>query len=118
VTFSNGSLMFPVGRALVDTGSDLTILPLAIAHQLEIELDDSKKVTMDCAGGGRFTALPSRKPVGCTIERKGYRPIHWKGVVFFAEDEPVVLLGHHQCLEKFDLLFEGPERKLGVTPRF
>jgi hypothetical protein len=29
-----------------------------------------------------------------------------------------VLLGHHRCLEKFDLLFNGPEKVLEMSPRF
>ncbi|MDD5056095.1 MAG: hypothetical protein PHZ00_07580 [Candidatus Peribacteraceae bacterium] len=118
VTFSYGDQQLPIGRALVDTGSDLTILPLQVAHYLRIELDDVKKVTIDCAGGGRFIALPSQHQVGYMIDAPGYRPIRWKGIVYFAENEPVVLLGYHQCLEKFDLTFRGPERKLGIIPRF
>ena len=51
VTFSSGKKSFRVGHTLVDTGSDLTILPLQIAHFLEIELDDSKRLTIDGAGG-------------------------------------------------------------------
>ncbi|MFH1670150.1 MAG: hypothetical protein ABIA92_01030 [Patescibacteria group bacterium] len=118
ITFSYGDKSLSIGHALVDTGSDLSIVPLQIAHYLHIELDDTKKVTVDCAGGGRFTAMPSQKKIGYAIEQEGYRPIKWKGTVYFAEDEPVVLLGHHQCLEKFDLTFQGPEKKLGVMPRF
>lgn len=118
VTFSYGERKFPVGRALVDTGSDLTIFPIDIAHYLHIELDDSEKVIIDCAGGGRFTALPSQQTVHYSIEKKGFHPIKWKGIVYFAEQEPVVLLGHHECLEKFDLTFHGPERKLSILPRF
>lgn len=73
---------------------------------------------MSAAGGGSFVVLPSQKKIGYTIEYKGYRPIHWEGIVYFAEDEPMILLGHHQCLEKFDLTFHGPERKLEILPRF
>jgi hypothetical protein len=118
ITFSYGAKKFPVGRALVDTGSDITILPLEIAHYLEIELDDSEKLTIDCAGGGVFVAMPSQKKVTYTIEAKGFRSISWEGIIYFAENEPVVLLGHQQCLDKFDLLFEGPEKKLSITPHF
>jgi len=103
---------------LVDTGSDFTILPLEIAHYLEIELDDSERITVDCAGGGRFHVMPSQKKVKYQIDRKGYRSICWDGIVFFAEKEPIILLGHHECLEKFDLTFAGPERTLSVLPRF
>ena len=118
VTFSSGKKSFRVGHALVDTGSDLTILPLQIAHFLEIELDDSKRLTIDGAGGGRFLVQPSQKSIQYSIDRKGFRSIAWTGIVYFAEDEPIILLGHHQCLEKFDLNFQGPEKKLGVLPRF
>jgi hypothetical protein len=118
VTLGHRGKNFPVGRALVDTGSDITLLPLEIAHVLEVELDDMETIVIEGAGGGRFKAMPSRKKINYTIERKGYRPISWEGIAYFAENEEVILLGHHQCLEKFDLTFQGPERKLGLLPRF
>ena len=68
MVFSYGNQKLPIGRALVDTGSDLTILPLQVAHYLQIELDDTKKVTIDCAGGGRFIALPSQRQIGYSID--------------------------------------------------
>ncbi|MBI1812920.1 hypothetical protein HY285_00285 [Candidatus Peregrinibacteria bacterium] len=46
---------------------------------------------------------------------KGYR---WKGSALFALGQQFVLLGHHRCLEKFDITFRGPERMLEITPRF
>ena len=118
ITFSYKSRQFPAGHALVDTGSDITILPLYIAHLLEIELDDEKRIELDSAGGGSFSALPSLRQIGFCIERKGFRPIQWEGTAYFAEHEPVILLGHHDCLEKFDVTFHGPERKLSLLPRF
>jgi hypothetical protein len=30
----------------------------------------------------------------------------------------MILLGHYQYLERFDLTFHGPERMLCVLPRF
>lgn len=118
VTFSYGSKAFPVGSALVDTGADMTILPLDIAHFLEVDLDDSKTLIMNAAGGGVFKVTPSQKKITYTVSRAGYRSISWKGIVYFADNEPIVLLGHYQCLDQFDLLFQGPEKTLGITPRF
>jgi hypothetical protein len=118
ITFSNGEKKFRVGNALVDTGADYTILPLEIAHVLEVELDDSKTIMMSAAGGGRFKVMPSRRKIGYSIEKTGYRSINWKGTVWFAEGEEVVLLGHHDCLEKFDLTFRGGSRALSVLPLF
>ena len=118
VTFHHGEKKFSVGHALVDTGSDITIVPLEIAHVLELELDDSKAIVLGSAGGGRFKALPSRSPFIHAIERKGYRTISWKGIAYFAVEQPLILLGHQHCLEKFDLTFRGPEKTLSVLPRF
>lgn len=118
VTFSFGTKRIPIGNALVDTGSDVTILPLDIAHALEIELDDSKQIRLSSAGGGIFTALPSSKKITYSIEKKGFRSITWKGIIYFAESEPIVLLGHYQCAEYFDLTFQGPEKTLSILPRF
>ena len=94
ISFSNNRKEFRVGHALVDTGSDFTILPLEVAHQLEIELDDSKEVLVDGAGGGRFKVIPSRNKIGCIIELEKYRSIRWKATVYFAETEPIILLSH------------------------
>jgi hypothetical protein len=107
-----------VGSALVDTGADFTLLPLAIADLLGIEVEAAGGVPISSAGGGVFTARPSKHKVRYTIEKPGFRPISSEGRVYFPKDEPVVLLGHEQCLEYFDPTFMGPEKKLGVLPRF
>lgn len=117
VIFSYKEKSIAIRKALVDTGSDFTILPLEIAHFLEIELDDSRSIRIGCAGGGAFIAMPSQRGIGYMIHKDGYRDISWTGNVFFAEHEPIVLLGYQECLEKFDMTFRGPEKLLGILPR-
>ena len=117
VTFSYGGKSFPVGRALVDTGADITILPREVAHALDLRLDDTEPIRISPAGGHDFVALPSLHKVQYSIEKKGFRSIQWEGTVYFADCEQH-LLGYHQCLEYFDLTFQGPEKKLSVLPRF
>ena len=117
ITFSYKNNDIPIGSALVDTGSDFTILPLEIAHVLKIELDDSQEIRIDCAGGGVFKAMPSLHRIEYLISATGYRSFSWSGTVYFAEREPIILLGHHECLEKFDLTFQGPEKLLSLLPR-
>jgi hypothetical protein len=116
VTFSYRGKRFPVGHALVDTGADITLLPREIAQVLELRLDDTEPLRIARAGGGDFVAYPSLGKVGYAIEKKGYRSICWEGTVYVAEEEPIVLLGFHECLEYFDLTFMGPEKKLSVLP--
>jgi hypothetical protein len=104
--------------ALVDTGSDVSVLPIAIARELGVPLDDTDGIVVGGASGESFTAYPSHKPVRYTIMAEGYRPVSWEGTIYFANEGPAILLGHHQCLERFDLTFHGPERTLSVLPRF
>lgn len=118
VTFHNGKKKFPVGHALVDTGADFTILPLAIAHYLQIELDDTKQRTVDGAGGGKFKVIPSRNKINYSIDKEGFRSLQWKGIAYFTETEPIVLLGREQCLDKFDITFCGPHRLIQLIPHF
>lgn len=107
-----------MGHALVDTGADMTILPLAIAHLLEITLDDSRTIQVGSAGGGTFVALPSLQKIGFAVEKRGHRPIVWQGTAYFSDDQPAVLLGHYQCLDRLNLQFRGPERVLRVEMRW
>src|SRR3989339_590912 len=74
ITFSYKNNDIPIGSALVDTGSDFTILPLEIAHVLKIELDDSQEIRIDCAGGGVFKAMPSKKRVSYSIVVRVFVP--------------------------------------------
>ena len=117
VTFFHGKKQLRT-LALVDTGAALTILPMAIAYELDVRLDDTKKILLSAADSGDFTAFPSQRPIEYAIEKKGHRPIKFEGTVYFADNAGGILLGHHQCLEKFDVTFLGPEKKVSLFPRF
>jgi predicted aspartyl protease len=106
---------FPVSDALVDTGADMTLLPMEMRKYLGVGLDESKAIELGSAGGGGFMAIPSAEPIGYCIEKKGFRPIRWKGTVFFAPRQPIVLLGHHQCLDQLVVSVNGKTRKLTIT---
>jgi len=114
VTFRYSGASFPVGNALVDTGADVTLLPMELATHLGVELAAEEGIDIGSAGGGHFIAVPSAKPVECSIEGHGFRPLRWKGIVYFAPRQPTVLLGHRGCLDHLDILFRGRSRALEV----
>jgi hypothetical protein len=118
IVLSNGKKTFSV-YALVDTGADMTILPREIASLLEVQLDDLQTIRISCAGGGQFSAMPSIKPITYTIPGiKGHRRIQWKGTAYFADGEEAVLLGHKDCLERFDVTFYGKAQRFSMLPLF
>ena len=117
IVLSNGDREFFVNPALVDTGADITLLPMEIAHQLGVVLDDTKPINVDSAGGGYCVALPSLHPITYVLKKKGHRPIRWTGIAYFAPRQPIVLLGQYQCLEKLTLTFDGPGRQVRVEKK-
>lgn len=119
VAFAYGKRRLPRIDALVDTGATHTILPLEIASELGIDVDLESGIETQVAGGGRCLIHPSPAAVQYSVrEPAGRLDWAWSGQVFFALGQRMVLLGHHQCLERFDLAFRGPEKTLELTPRF
>ena len=91
---------------------------MEVAHLLEVKLDDTKRILLSAADGGSFIAFPSHTSVEYVLEKKGYQPIKFEGTIYFAEEGEVSLLGHYQCLDKFDVTFHGPEKTFSLLPRF
>lgn len=84
VTFGFDKRTFRVGSALIDTGADMTVLPMDVARVLGIALSEADDVRIGSAGGGRFLAMRSEHRIEQSIERVGFRPCRWKGYVYFA----------------------------------
>ena len=108
-----------ISHALVDTGSDISIFPMSIARDLSIPLEDTEGILITSANGADSPVYPSQRPVHYTIEaKKGHRPISFQGTAYFSYEESTNLLGHYECLERFDLTFYGTQKKLSVLPTF
>lgn len=119
VVFKHKKYSLPPVGALVDTGATHTILPMEIAQELDIEIDLEDRVETQVAGGGQCLIHPSPVSLDYIIhDPVSHLVYQWHGPAFFALGQRLVLLGHHRCLEKFDILFQDPERAMELTPRF
>ena len=119
VAFANGAKRLPPVRALVDTGATHTLLPLDVASELGIRIDINDRLESQVAGGAHCFIYPSPVPVHYHLrDPAGESACRWRGQVFFVLEQEFVLLGHHQCLEKFDVTFHGPEKQVQLRPRF
>lgn len=105
---------FPIGHVLVDTGADVTILPMELRDVLGADLDRDKALVFTGAGGEDFKAIPSVQSVEYSVEQAGFRPVLWKGIVFFAVDHPTALLGQYQCLSELKITLDGKNRRIGI----
>jgi hypothetical protein len=119
VEFGHKKQWLPPLGSLVDTGATHTILPLEIAPQLGMQVSLEDAIETQVAGGGECLIYPSPVPIDFLIrDPESHLEYQWHGQVLFSLGQRLVLLGHHHCLEKFDVAFRGPERLLDLTPRF
>ncbi|MFL5328588.1 MAG: hypothetical protein ACJ8C4_06705 [Gemmataceae bacterium] len=118
VVFGSGKRKLPPMGALVDTGATHSILPLEIAPELGIEIEAGDGVVMQVAGAGQLKMFPSQAPIDFVIRDPDSHMEHqWRGNVIFSLGQKLILLGHHQCLEKFDVTFRGSEKELEMGAR-
>ena len=68
--------------------------------------------------GSRSPIYPSPVAIDYVIRDPGSNlEYQWRAPVELL-GQHIVLLGHHRCLEKFDVMFWGPEKRIERLPRF
>ena len=81
---------------------------------LGVELDEEHALAFTGAGGSDFRAIPSIQKIDYRIEQAGFRPIVWKGTVFFVVGHPTILLGQYQCLSELVITMDARRWKIRV----
>lgn len=116
ITLQYRDVRIPVIDALVDTGADQTLLPLAFATQFGFKFDPQKDgERWSGAGGGKFRVFLAKEPIQFYVEQEGFRTIKWSGLVSFTLEQPIILLGHKGCLEYLDITCRGKQKILEVN---
>ena len=96
--------------ALVDTGSDNTILPKSIADDLGISLQPAGGPPASVFGGHRVELLTGTSVL--RLEEAG-ESLTWTTPVFFfdfaSREEETLILGHAGFLDYFTAIFDGKE---------
>lgn len=107
--------------ALVDPGSDETLLPLSVGQIVGANIDRTQNWQVEGIGSQAMPVTLGELEFELT---DGNRTFHWSakvGLVDFArpEDE-VTILGHAGFLNYFRVIFDGHQRTLeiDITPAF
>jgi predicted aspartyl protease len=101
--------------SLVDSGADYTILPIEAAGKLKLNLSDQPRYSLLGAGGNTFTIYKSPIEVEFVIEKKGFRSILGKSIVYFAESGSTVLLGQNGFLKYFKVVLNGKNKEVEIS---
>ncbi len=112
IIFRNGK-NFAFLEAVIDSGADYIVLPIEMAGLLNLKLET--KTEFYAAGGNRFTVYKSPSEIEYFIRKNGFRNITHRTVVYFAESQPAILLGHHGFLEKLHITLNGPKKEVEIT---
>jgi hypothetical protein len=110
----------PAGSAtysgLVDTGSDNTILPFSIAHDLGIQVQPAPGPPANVFGGHQVQLLVGEITLQIQDENEIVR---WRDIVSFFDfqqrDDETVILGHSGFLDYFTATFDGKAGALTLT---
>jgi predicted aspartyl protease len=103
-------------QALVDTGSDETVLPVSLAIAIGINLDYQQAGVASGVSGHPVELAPGRVAFELIQDEEIYR---WQATVAFLElasaSDEVALLGHSGFLEYFTANFDSENRELILT---
>lgn len=103
--------------ALVDSGADETLFPLALAEVLGVELDE--ELISEAAGISGDRLKIQYGDVELRVD-SDTEIIEWKTTVGFVDfgsaSDEVVILGHGGCLDFFTAIFDGESAELELTP--
>lgn len=103
--------------ALLDTGSDQTVLPLSTAKKLGVPLQHERRVDASGIRGDITTIVPRT----VQIEINGHSSsLKWTATVGFANfpgpEHECTLLGYSGCLEFLTVIFDGANRIVELRP--
>jgi hypothetical protein len=103
--------------ALVDTGSDLTLLPRSVAGRIGVAINDTDHWPVGGFGGQVIEASPGDVDLEITWDGSSIR---WKATIAFvnypAGAEESSILGHAGFFDFFRVLFDGPAKELEIHP--
>lgn len=111
VTFGANKGVFNT-YALIDSGSDYTILPIEAAREFKFNLGDQPQYYLQGAGGAKFKVYKSPVATEYLIKKRGFRDFKWKSHIYFAEAMSTTLLGFKGFLENFEVKLNGKTKEI------
>jgi predicted aspartyl protease len=101
--------------AVVDTGSDLTLIPRWVAGQIGATVDDTRRWPLGGIAGQVIEASPGDVELEISSDGTFFR---WTTAVVFvkypAGSKATTILGHSGFLDFFRVTFDGSARELEV----
>jgi hypothetical protein len=107
--------------ALVDTGSDDTLLPLSVGRLVGAALDPTQSWTIEGIGGHALPVILGEVTLELVGSNHTFRWLAKVGFIDFPDpQDEVFVLGHAGCLDFFRVICDGSRREveIEITPAF
>jgi hypothetical protein len=102
-------------KANLDSGADDTLIPVAMASRLGVDLSNAPEHKAKAVGGGTVSYRFAEVELQLTTD--GNERFTWNAIVGFTDSRNKVgLLGHTGMMQYFDVTFFGERREVSVTP--
>jgi len=103
--------------ALLDTGSDATLLPRAVAETIGVTLNNTKTLSVVGIAGQKVIITPALITLTIT---QGEDSLTWSTTVGFIDspnpDYEQAILGHLGCLQFFTVSFDSQIHEIEMVP--
>lgn len=99
-------------NALLDSGADYTLFPIAVGEAAGVNIDYSRPGRVGGVGGSSISVYPATVELEFKASSESYR---WPAVVRFGTQDSI-LLGHLGCLEFFIATFDGDLHTVELLP--
>ncbi len=110
---ANGAIVYL--DVLVDTGSDVTLLPLDAAETLQCDLPDAAEIVVESLVGGECRYRPAE--IECELRRYP-EVIRWNAKIGFVDREMRYgIVGTRGFLEFFRLTYDASDCWLELQPK-
>ena len=101
-------------RALLDTGSEISVVPQWLIAEIEEELGD--KLTYGFSSVRTLTGQQYRKTCSLQVVDDRHKCFtHSRNIAFVVDEGNVAILGRN-FLSAYRLVFDGPSQKWGALP--
>lgn len=105
---------FILVEGLIDSGADFTILPLEIAEELRVPLNEKTRTEFYGAGGNTFSVCQSAVKIEHILRQAGFRSLKWENKVYFGASQPTILLGQNGFLNQFRVTLDGIKKQTEI----
>ena len=109
-----GAAFLPI-RGIIDSGSDLTILPISVARFFKLNVSKMHREVIQAVGGNNVLLYQCNLRLEHIVSSRGFRDMSWKCPIYFSESQSFALLGQKGFFDHLDVNLSWRRKEIEIT---